>query len=174
MHFLLYSSFLLFNKFQILLFLPAWSVREAMLMKGSGCSKCSGMTWSAAYYHIWSALCYILMVYVGMSMAPYTSGVHWRCKLSLCKYGCRNVSHLFICMWLMMYFKISLCKIAATLERKFRRDSLFYPDELDSLFSYFDTGAGSGPRSKYKERKCLCFWHALPPSSSRACALYQT
>ncbi|XP_029434249.1 arf-GAP with coiled-coil, ANK repeat and PH domain-containing protein 3 isoform X1 [Rhinatrema bivittatum] len=34
---------------------------------------------------------------------------------------------------------------AATLERKFRRDSLFCPDELDSLFSYFDTG--SGPRS---------------------------
>uniref|UniRef100_A0A8C3PCD9 Arf-GAP with coiled-coil, ANK repeat and PH domain-containing protein n=1 Tax=Chrysemys picta bellii TaxID=8478 RepID=A0A8C3PCD9_CHRPI len=37
--------------------------------------------------------------------------------------------------------------ISATLERKFRRDSLFCPDELDSLFSYFDTGAGSGPRS---------------------------
>uniref|UniRef100_A0A8B9ILN3 Arf-GAP with coiled-coil, ANK repeat and PH domain-containing protein n=1 Tax=Anser cygnoides TaxID=8845 RepID=A0A8B9ILN3_ANSCY len=37
---------------------------------------------------------------------------------------------------------------APTLERKFRRDSLFCPDELDSLFSYFDTGAGSGPRSK--------------------------
>ncbi|NXU47720.1 ACAP3 protein, partial [Turnix velox] len=36
---------------------------------------------------------------------------------------------------------------AATLERKFRRDSLFCPDELDSLFSYFDTGAGTGPRS---------------------------
>ncbi|KAL7978660.1 hypothetical protein Chor_010703 [Crotalus horridus] len=36
---------------------------------------------------------------------------------------------------------------AATLERKFRRDSLFCPDELDSLFSYFDTGAG--PRSKW-------------------------
>ncbi|XP_069466201.1 arf-GAP with coiled-coil, ANK repeat and PH domain-containing protein 3 isoform X2 [Ambystoma mexicanum] len=34
-----------------------------------------------------------------------------------------------------------------TLERKFRRDSLFCPDELDSLFSYFDTAAGAGPRS---------------------------
>ncbi|XP_058858673.1 arf-GAP with coiled-coil, ANK repeat and PH domain-containing protein 3 [Acipenser ruthenus] len=34
---------------------------------------------------------------------------------------------------------------ATALERKFRRDSLFCPDELDSLFSYFDTG--SGPRS---------------------------
>uniref|UniRef100_H3BHG8 Arf-GAP with coiled-coil, ANK repeat and PH domain-containing protein n=1 Tax=Latimeria chalumnae TaxID=7897 RepID=H3BHG8_LATCH len=34
---------------------------------------------------------------------------------------------------------------AAALERKFRRDSLFCPDELDSLFSYFDTG--NGPRS---------------------------
>uniref|UniRef100_A0AAY4CWT6 Arf-GAP with coiled-coil, ANK repeat and PH domain-containing protein n=1 Tax=Denticeps clupeoides TaxID=299321 RepID=A0AAY4CWT6_9TELE len=34
---------------------------------------------------------------------------------------------------------------AAALERKFRRESLFCPDELDSLFSYFDTG--SGPRS---------------------------
>ena len=30
---------------------------------------------------------------------------------------------------------------------KFRRASLFCPDELDSLFSYFDTG--SGPRSKF-------------------------
>ncbi|XP_075405836.1 arf-GAP with coiled-coil, ANK repeat and PH domain-containing protein 3 isoform X1 [Tenrec ecaudatus] len=37
---------------------------------------------------------------------------------------------------------------ASILERKFRRDSLFCPDELDSLFSYFDTGAaGAGPRS---------------------------
>ncbi|XP_042199556.1 arf-GAP with coiled-coil, ANK repeat and PH domain-containing protein 3 isoform X2 [Callorhinchus milii] len=35
---------------------------------------------------------------------------------------------------------------AAALERKFRRDSLFCPDELDSLFSYFDTTA-AGPRS---------------------------
>ncbi|XP_011857391.1 PREDICTED: arf-GAP with coiled-coil, ANK repeat and PH domain-containing protein 3 [Mandrillus leucophaeus] len=35
-----------------------------------------------------------------------------------------------------------------TLDRKFRRDSLFCPDELDSLFSYFDAGAaGAGPRS---------------------------
>uniref|UniRef100_A0A8C0PXQ0 Arf-GAP with coiled-coil, ANK repeat and PH domain-containing protein n=1 Tax=Canis lupus familiaris TaxID=9615 RepID=A0A8C0PXQ0_CANLF len=33
-------------------------------------------------------------------------------------------------------------------ERKFRRDSLFCPDELDSLFSYFDAGAAAaGPRS---------------------------
>uniref|UniRef100_A0A4W3H9Z3 Arf-GAP with coiled-coil, ANK repeat and PH domain-containing protein n=1 Tax=Callorhinchus milii TaxID=7868 RepID=A0A4W3H9Z3_CALMI len=31
-------------------------------------------------------------------------------------------------------------------DRKFRRDSLFCPDELDSLFSYFDTTA-AGPRS---------------------------
>ncbi|GAB1289355.1 ArfGAP with coiled-coil, ankyrin repeat and PH domains 3 [Apodemus speciosus] len=37
---------------------------------------------------------------------------------------------------------------AGTMERKFRRDSLFCPDELDSLFSYFDAGAaGAGPRS---------------------------
>uniref|UniRef100_A0A4W3GSY1 Arf-GAP with coiled-coil, ANK repeat and PH domain-containing protein n=1 Tax=Callorhinchus milii TaxID=7868 RepID=A0A4W3GSY1_CALMI len=36
----------------------------------------------------------------------------------------------------------------AALERKFRRDSLFCPDELDSLFSYFDTTA-AGPRSEY-------------------------
>ncbi|RLV82427.1 hypothetical protein DV515_00016659, partial [Chloebia gouldiae] len=41
----------------------------------------------------------------------------------------------------------ALASAAATLERKFRRDSLFCPDELDSLFSYFDTGAGSGPRT---------------------------
>ncbi|XP_053498696.1 arf-GAP with coiled-coil, ANK repeat and PH domain-containing protein 3 isoform X2 [Ictalurus furcatus] len=39
----------------------------------------------------------------------------------------------------------SLCSAASALERKFRRDSLFCPDELDSLFSYFDTS--SGPRS---------------------------
>ncbi|XP_062872247.1 arf-GAP with coiled-coil, ANK repeat and PH domain-containing protein 3 [Trichomycterus rosablanca] len=39
----------------------------------------------------------------------------------------------------------SLCSAAAALERKFKRESLFCPDELDSLFSYFDTG--SGPRS---------------------------
>ncbi|KAM9299140.1 arf-GAP with coiled-coil, ANK repeat and PH domain-containing protein 3 [Gastrophryne carolinensis] len=32
---------------------------------------------------------------------------------------------------------------AAKFERKFRRDSLFCPDELDSLFSYFDTGSGT-------------------------------
>nr|XP_008165569.2 arf-GAP with coiled-coil, ANK repeat and PH domain-containing protein 3 [Chrysemys picta bellii] len=44
-------------------------------------------------------------------------------------------------------FKNPSLQTAATLERKFRRDSLFCPDELDSLFSYFDTGAGSGPRS---------------------------
>lgn len=35
---------------------------------------------------------------------------------------------------------------SAAAAAKFRRDSLFCPDELDSLFSYFDTG--SGPRSK--------------------------
>ncbi|XP_066527403.1 arf-GAP with coiled-coil, ANK repeat and PH domain-containing protein 3b [Hoplias malabaricus] len=34
---------------------------------------------------------------------------------------------------------------AAAAAAKFRRESLFCPDELDSLFSYFDTG--SGPRS---------------------------
>uniref|UniRef100_A0A8C9AUF1 Arf-GAP with coiled-coil, ANK repeat and PH domain-containing protein n=1 Tax=Phocoena sinus TaxID=42100 RepID=A0A8C9AUF1_PHOSS len=33
-------------------------------------------------------------------------------------------------------------------ESRFRRDSLFCPDELDSLFSYFDAGAAAaGPRS---------------------------
>ncbi|OWK55760.1 Arf-GAP with coiled-coil, ANK repeat and PH domain-containing protein 3 [Lonchura striata] len=42
---------------------------------------------------------------------------------------------------------------AATLERKFCRDSLFCPDELDSLFSYFDTGAGSGPRTLEQRRR---------------------
>lgn len=39
----------------------------------------------------------------------------------------------------------TLSTATAALERKFQRDSLFCPDELDSLFSYFDTG--SGPRS---------------------------
>uniref|UniRef100_A0A673M715 Arf-GAP with coiled-coil, ANK repeat and PH domain-containing protein n=1 Tax=Sinocyclocheilus rhinocerous TaxID=307959 RepID=A0A673M715_9TELE len=42
------------------------------------------------------------------------------------------------------YFFPQLSATAA-LERKFRRESLFCPDELDTLFSYFDTG--SGPRS---------------------------
>ncbi|XP_030183356.1 arf-GAP with coiled-coil, ANK repeat and PH domain-containing protein 3 isoform X3 [Lynx canadensis] len=37
---------------------------------------------------------------------------------------------------------------SGAVERKFRRDSLFCPDELDSLFSYFDAGAAAaGPRS---------------------------
>lgn len=40
---------------------------------------------------------------------------------------------------------VTFCPSAAA-AAKFRRDSLFCPDELDSLFSYFDTG--SGPRSK--------------------------
>ncbi|XP_052571639.1 arf-GAP with coiled-coil, ANK repeat and PH domain-containing protein 3 isoform X3 [Peromyscus californicus insignis] len=43
---------------------------------------------------------------------------------------------------------IAALSSAGTVERKFRRDSLFCPDELDSLFSYFDAGAaGAGPRS---------------------------
>ncbi|XP_059997740.1 arf-GAP with coiled-coil, ANK repeat and PH domain-containing protein 3 isoform X3 [Lagenorhynchus albirostris] len=37
---------------------------------------------------------------------------------------------------------------AGSTEPRFRRDSLFCPDELDSLFSYFDAGAAAaGPRS---------------------------
>ncbi|EMP25988.1 Arf-GAP with coiled-coil, ANK repeat and PH domain-containing protein 3, partial [Chelonia mydas] len=51
------------------------------------------------------------------------------------------------CLFSSSIFKNPSLQTAATLERKFRRDSLFCPDELDSLFSYFDTGAGSGPRS---------------------------
>ncbi|XP_030585086.1 arf-GAP with coiled-coil, ANK repeat and PH domain-containing protein 3-like isoform X1 [Archocentrus centrarchus] len=39
----------------------------------------------------------------------------------------------------------SPANLSAAAAAKFRRDSLFCPDELDSLFSYFDTG--SGPRS---------------------------
>ncbi|KAM9759998.1 arf-GAP with coiled-coil, ANK repeat and PH domain-containing protein 3b isoform 2-T2 [Menidia menidia] len=39
----------------------------------------------------------------------------------------------------------SAANLTAAAAAKFRRDSLFCPDELDSLFSYFDTG--SGPRS---------------------------
>ncbi|XP_036918133.1 arf-GAP with coiled-coil, ANK repeat and PH domain-containing protein 3 isoform X3 [Sturnira hondurensis] len=36
---------------------------------------------------------------------------------------------------------------SGAVERRFRRDSLFCPDELDSLFSYFDAGAAAaGPR----------------------------
>ncbi|KAM6981151.1 arf-GAP with coiled-coil, ANK repeat and PH domain-containing protein 3-like isoform 2-T2 [Aplochiton taeniatus] len=37
--------------------------------------------------------------------------------------------------------------LSAAAAAKFRRDSLFCPDELDNLFSYFDNGPGSGPRS---------------------------
>lgn len=41
------------------------------------------------------------------------------------------------------------CPAAGSVEPRFRRDSLFCPDELDSLFSYFDAGAAAaGPRSK--------------------------
>ncbi|XP_005653393.1 arf-GAP with coiled-coil, ANK repeat and PH domain-containing protein 3 isoform X1 [Sus scrofa] len=41
----------------------------------------------------------------------------------------------------------ALCS-AGSVEPRFRRDSLFCPDELDSLFSYFDAGAAAaGPRS---------------------------
>ncbi|XP_008576370.1 PREDICTED: arf-GAP with coiled-coil, ANK repeat and PH domain-containing protein 3 isoform X4 [Galeopterus variegatus] len=43
---------------------------------------------------------------------------------------------------------------SGTLERKFRRDSLFCPDELDSLFSYFDAGAaGAGPRKNVESEE---------------------
>ena len=44
---------------------------------------------------------------------------------------------------------------AAAAAAKFRRDSLFCPDELDSLFSYFDTG--SGPRSKLSPPYMYCY-----------------
>ncbi|XP_055006798.1 arf-GAP with coiled-coil, ANK repeat and PH domain-containing protein 3-like [Boleophthalmus pectinirostris] len=40
---------------------------------------------------------------------------------------------------------VNAANLSAAAAAKFRRDSLFCPDELDSLFSYFDTG--SGPRS---------------------------
>uniref|UniRef100_A0A672SPV3 Arf-GAP with coiled-coil, ANK repeat and PH domain-containing protein n=1 Tax=Sinocyclocheilus grahami TaxID=75366 RepID=A0A672SPV3_SINGR len=40
---------------------------------------------------------------------------------------------------------MSPANLSAGTSAKFRRESLFCPDELDSLFSYFDTG--SGPRS---------------------------
>lgn len=57
---------------------------------------------------------------------------------------------------------------AGAVERKFRRDSLFCPDELDSLFSYFDAGAAAaGPRSKCREGPGPC--HPTPLSeASRA------
>uniref|UniRef100_A0A8C5FK88 Arf-GAP with coiled-coil, ANK repeat and PH domain-containing protein n=1 Tax=Gadus morhua TaxID=8049 RepID=A0A8C5FK88_GADMO len=40
---------------------------------------------------------------------------------------------------------VSAATLSSGTAAKFRRESLFCPDELDSLFSYFDTG--SGPRS---------------------------
>lgn len=50
-------------------------------------------------------------------------------------------------------------------ERKFRRDSLFCPDELDSLFSYFDAGAAAaGPRSKCCEDSSTLLPTAFGPS----------
>lgn len=52
---------------------------------------------------------------------------------------------------------------AGSVEPRFRRDSLFCPDELDSLFSYFDAGAAAaGPRSK------LPAAHPLPSLGRRA------
>lgn len=50
-----------------------------------------------------------------------------------------------------MFFLLFFLSSAAA-AAKFRRDSLFCPDELDSLFSYFDTG--SGPRSKFTTQLC--------------------
>ncbi|XP_058992224.1 arf-GAP with coiled-coil, ANK repeat and PH domain-containing protein 3 isoform X2 [Mustela nigripes] len=45
---------------------------------------------------------------------------------------------------------------SGAVERKFRRDSLFCPDELDSLFSYFDAGAAAaGPRRLWVESGTL-------------------
>ncbi|XP_032217411.1 arf-GAP with coiled-coil, ANK repeat and PH domain-containing protein 3 isoform X1 [Mustela erminea] len=45
---------------------------------------------------------------------------------------------------------------SGAVERKFRRDSLFCPDELDSLFSYFDAGAAAaGPRRLWEESGTL-------------------
>lgn len=62
-----------------------------------------------------------------------------------------NTFVFLLLLSLSFYFSLSLSLIlfnsaTAALERKFHRDSLFCPDELDSLFSYFDTG--SGPRSE--------------------------
>lgn len=109
-----------------------------------------------------------------MSLALDTSGVRWICKLSLGTYSCRT-AYRFVCTLLTLCFQIPPCQAAATLERKFRRDSLFCPDELDSLFSYFDTGAGSGPRSKYRERNEASVLLAHPPASSpRARAEHRT
>uniref|UniRef100_A0A8C2HAF1 Arf-GAP with coiled-coil, ANK repeat and PH domain-containing protein n=1 Tax=Cyprinus carpio TaxID=7962 RepID=A0A8C2HAF1_CYPCA len=45
-------------------------------------------------------------------------------------------------------------KSTAALEKKFKRESLFCPDELDTLFSYFDTG--SGPRISSCCHVCQC------------------
>lgn len=56
------------------------------------------------------------------------------------------------------------------MERRFRRDSLFCPDELDSLFSYFDAGAAAaGPRSKCCEGPSPLLPTSL--SSARAAGL---
>ncbi len=51
---------------------------------------------------------------------------------------------------------------SAAAAAKFRRESLFCPDELDSLFSYFDTG--SGPRSKFLIRLYLLKNHETSAS----------
>lgn len=76
-----------------------------------------------------------------------------------------SLSHspsLFISLSLSLSLIVFISATAA-LERKFHRDSLFCPDELDSLFSYFDTG--SGPRS---ESPIWPSFRTAPPTPIRA------
>ncbi|XP_016094437.1 arf-GAP with coiled-coil, ANK repeat and PH domain-containing protein 3-like [Sinocyclocheilus grahami] len=74
--------------------------------------------------------------YIEVSPTTLSLGVH-----------CSKVRSLTLDTWepeLMKHDDLYLSSSAAA-AAKFRRESLFCPDELDSLFSYFDTG--SGPRS---------------------------
>uniref|UniRef100_A0AAR2J837 Arf-GAP with coiled-coil, ANK repeat and PH domain-containing protein n=1 Tax=Pygocentrus nattereri TaxID=42514 RepID=A0AAR2J837_PYGNA len=65
---------------------------------------------------------------------------HWRVKK--CR---RNNSSVRAPKTRRKVYSLPLFSLSSAAAAKFRRESLFCPDELDSLFSYFDTG--SGPRS---------------------------
>ena len=102
-------------------------------------------------------------------MLPYLAYMHVKCGYTTVK----NVS----VKWLSLVISCSPCVCQLNplvcvcvspppaAAAKFRRDSLFCPDELDSLFSYFDNGAG--PRSKSPSAAQIwptCGWETAPVS----------
>lgn len=94
---------------------------------------------------------------------------------------CGSYSVIIFVFWSLLHiqtiFMVFGSFVAAA--AKFRRDSLFCPDELDSLFSYFDTG--SGPRSKSstqmhdpKAWSSLCRHSGFFQLTSSLCCTYRS